>query len=112
MMGNTEAVGLKQYQLIYNNNSGLKGANVLCRTNPERDIKAILSHIRLTRENNQMITPVIAQSSPAAPTAPPVSNAAPRVTPMKSNQTARDSELLNQFCSQLNLNNPNDEAKQ
>lgn len=113
--GNTAAAvttvpTLKQYELIYNNNAGQIISNVLCRTNGERDIDATLSQIRLTRENNQMITPIIAKSQPkpVVPT-PTVAQPTP-VAPATKNQSEIDTELLEKLRTQYDLKKPNEEA--
>lgn len=108
--GNTAATTLKKYELIYNNNAGLKTANVLCRTNGERNIEATLSQIRLTRENHQMITPVIAKSQPK-PIVTPSTVAQPMtVKPVTSSQSEIDTELLEKLRTQFDLKKPNEEA--
>jgi Cdc6-like AAA superfamily ATPase len=110
MTGNTTATTLKKYELIYNNDAGQITANVLCRTNGERNIEATISQIRLTRENNQMITPVIAKSQPK-PIVPTPTVAQPMpVTPVTPSQSEKDNELLNRFCPQFDLKKPNEEA--
>jgi hypothetical protein len=64
-IGNTEAKNLKRYELIYNNESGEKSANVLCKASPPQDIKAAISEVLASRSPSQIIKPVIVKSDPS-----------------------------------------------
>lgn len=108
--GNTAATTLNRYELIYNNNAGQKTANVLCRTNGERDIEATLSQIRLTRENSQMITPIIAKSQPKPVVPTPTVTETTPVAPATKSQSEIDTELLEKLRTQYDLKKPNEEA--
>ncbi|MEI6708086.1 MAG: FtsK/SpoIIIE domain-containing protein [Methylococcales bacterium] len=58
---NTAAVGLANYMLIYNADSGNKSANILCRALPPQDIKTIIQECR-KRHAQQALTPIIVTS--------------------------------------------------
>ena len=60
--GNEDALTLHERELIYNNNSGQKASNILCRANPPQNIEAIIRQIRATKEANQMLVPTIVGS--------------------------------------------------
>lgn len=60
--GNTEALNLNKYELIYNNDSGQLVANKLCRANPPQDIKRQIVSIIATREPKLILTPVIVKT--------------------------------------------------
>lgn len=60
--GNTAPLKLKKYELIYNNESGNKEANITCRVDTPRDIKSIINEIRETRDESLCLTPEIVQS--------------------------------------------------
>jgi len=62
-LGNTEAANLGQYQFIYNNNSGKKQANILCRANPPVDkLNDKINTIIDTKDRKDCITPEIVES--------------------------------------------------
>jgi len=60
--GNTEALNLEKYELIYNNNAGNKKDNVLCRVNPPVDIKTVIEDVLFLREKRLILKPVIVRS--------------------------------------------------
>jgi energy-coupling factor transporter ATP-binding protein EcfA2 len=60
--GNEDALTLHERELIYNNNSGQKASNVLCRANPPSNIEATIRQIRAKKEANQMLVPTIVGS--------------------------------------------------
>jgi len=60
--GNTEALNLEKYELIYNNNAGNKKDNVLCRVNPPVDIKSVIEDVLFLREERLILKPVIVKS--------------------------------------------------
>jgi energy-coupling factor transporter ATP-binding protein EcfA2 len=60
--GNTEALNLEKYELIYNNNAGNKKDNVLCRSNPAMDIKSVIEDVLLLRDERLILKPVIVRS--------------------------------------------------
>jgi hypothetical protein len=60
--GNTEALNLEKYELIYNNNAGNKKDNVLCRVNPPVDIKSAIEDVLFLREERLILKPVIVRS--------------------------------------------------
>jgi Cdc6-like AAA superfamily ATPase len=60
--GNTEALNLEKYELIYNNNAGNKKDNVLCRVNPPVDIKSVIEDVLFLREERLILKPVIVRS--------------------------------------------------
>lgn len=64
--GNEDVLSLHERELIYNNNSGQKASNVLCRSNPPQNIDVIIKQIRAKKEANQMMlipTIVVTQNS-------------------------------------------------
>ena len=79
--GNTEAVNLEKYQLIYNAKSGNKKANQKSRANPPQDIQKTLEDILFLREENQRLKPEIVQSQ--AQKSP--STSPKQTTPKKAN---------------------------
>ncbi|SHO81075.1 Cell division protein FtsK [hydrothermal vent metagenome] len=60
--GNTEALNLKKYELIYNNNAGNKNNNVLCRAYPPVDIKSVIDDVLFLREERLILKPIIVKS--------------------------------------------------
>jgi len=60
--GNTEALNLEKYELIYNNNAGNKKDNVLCRVNPPVDIKSVIDDVLFLREERLVLKPIIVRS--------------------------------------------------
>jgi len=60
--GNTVPLKLKKYELIYNNESGNKEANVTCRVDAPKDIKSIINEIREKRDDSLCLTPEIVHS--------------------------------------------------
>ena len=60
--GNTEALNLEKYELIYNNNAGNKKDNVLCRVNPPVNIKSVIEDVLFLREERLILKPVIVKS--------------------------------------------------
>jgi len=58
-MGNLAPLKLNKFELIYNNGSGLKENNVLCRVDPPKDILASIKRIRNSRGEHEMIAPEI-----------------------------------------------------
>lgn len=60
--GNTEALNLNKYELIYNNNAGNKKDNVLCRVNPPMEIKNKIDNILRIRNRNLILKPTIVRS--------------------------------------------------
>lgn len=60
--GNTDALKLKKYELIYNNNAGNKSNNVLCRVNPPMEIKKRIENILFTRDKKLILKPTIVTS--------------------------------------------------
>lgn len=60
--GNTEALNLEKYELIYNNNAGNKKDNVLCRVNPPVDIESVIEDVLFLREERLILKPVIVRS--------------------------------------------------
>ena len=60
--GNTDALNLKKYELIYNNNAGNKSNNVLCRVNPPMEIKKRIENILFTRDKKLILKPTIVTS--------------------------------------------------
>jgi len=60
--GNTEALNVEKYELIYNNNAGNKKDNVLCRVNPPVDIKTVIEDVLFLREERLILKPVIVRS--------------------------------------------------
>jgi len=60
--GNTEALNLEKYELIYNNNAGNKRDNLLCRANPPLDIKSVIDDVLFLREERLILKPVIVKS--------------------------------------------------
>jgi hypothetical protein len=59
---NMAPLKLKKYELIYNNDSGNKEANITCRVNAPKDIKSIINEIRETRDESLCLTPEIVRS--------------------------------------------------
>jgi nucleoside-triphosphatase THEP1 len=60
--GNTAPLKLKKYELIYNNESGNKEANTICRVNAPNDIKSTIDNIRATRDKSLCLTPEIVRT--------------------------------------------------
>lgn len=60
--GNTEALNLEKYELIYNNNAGNKKDNILCRANPPVDIKTAIEDVLFSRDEALILKPVIVKS--------------------------------------------------
>ena len=60
--GNMEAINLKKYELIYNNNAGNKRNNILCRANPPIDIKSVIDSVISSRDKKFILKPVIVKS--------------------------------------------------
>lgn len=60
--GNTEALHLKKFELIYNNNAGNKKNNVYCKVNPPIDIKHKIQQILRTRQRHLILKPSIVQT--------------------------------------------------
>lgn len=62
--GNNAPLTLNKYELIYNNNSGVKDANRTCRANIPRDIYEVIANLRATRESSLCLTPEEVRSTP------------------------------------------------
>jgi len=60
--GNTEAVNLGKYELIYNNNAGDKKANVICRTNSPMDIESAIDDVLFLRDEALILKPEVVRS--------------------------------------------------
>jgi len=60
--GNTEALNLEKYELIYNKNAGNRKDNILCRVNPPVDIKSVIDDVLFLREERLILKPVIVRS--------------------------------------------------
>ena len=60
--GNTEALNLEKYELIYNNNAGNKKNNLFCRANPPVDIKSVIDDVLFLRDERLILKPVIVKS--------------------------------------------------
>ncbi|CAA6812874.1 MAG: Cell division protein FtsK [uncultured Sulfurovum sp.] len=57
--GNTDALHLNKYELIYNDNAGSKKNNILCKVNPPVDIKRRIHNILYTRAQSLILKPTI-----------------------------------------------------
>ena len=64
--GNTEALNLEKYELIYNKNSGNKRDNILCRANPPANIKSVIEDVLFLRDKRLILKPVIVKSEDRA----------------------------------------------
>ncbi len=64
--GNTEALNLEKYELIYNKNSGNKRDNILCRANPPANIKTVIEDVLFLRDERLILKPVIVKSEDRA----------------------------------------------
>jgi len=60
--GNTDALDLKKFELIYNNNAGNKKNNVYCKVNPPVDIKSRIQHIIRVRDKKLILKPTIVRT--------------------------------------------------
>ncbi len=61
--GNKAPLKLKKYELIYNNESGNKEANITCRVNAPTDIKTTIDEVRDMRDKSLCLTPIVVSSS-------------------------------------------------
>lgn len=102
-IGNTEAKNLKRYELIYNNDSGEKSANVLCKAYPPQDIKATIDKVLDLRHPSQIIKPVIVktESTQADETPKPSEK-----KPSKSYDTSDARELLDKLSQAGEIEHP------
>lgn len=62
-LGNLAPLHLNNFELIYNDRSGLKTANQLCRADRPKDILGTLAKIRNERSENDMISPMLFEKS-------------------------------------------------
>ena len=60
--GNTQALNLGKYELIYNPNAGDKESNLLCKASEPKDINFTLAKVYTQREQKHILTPEIVQS--------------------------------------------------
>lgn len=60
--GNTDALNLKKFELIYNNNAGNKKNNVYCKVNPPVDIKSHIQKIIHSRDERLILKPTIVKT--------------------------------------------------
>lgn len=60
--GNTDALQLKKFELIYNNNAGNKKNNIYCKVNPPVDIKSKIQKILRTRDKRLVLKPTIVKT--------------------------------------------------
>lgn len=65
--GNTVAMELGKYELLYNADAGNKAANLRCKTAPPQDIVSLLAQYRAARvqQGKTVLTPVVVKSQPA-----------------------------------------------
>jgi len=57
--GNTEALNLEKYELIYNSNSGNKNNNLFCRVYPPVDIKSVIEDVLFLRDESMIFKPIV-----------------------------------------------------
>jgi nucleoside-triphosphatase THEP1 len=104
--GNTRAVELGQYEIIYNADAGNKNANVLARADPPQKIKSTLKRIIASRDKRLILQPEIISSVKTKPNkVTKVKNAQPEKTqqePPRDNQysTSEDKALLDRLIKQ------------
>jgi len=60
--GNTEAINLEKYEMIYNSNSGNKKDNIICRANPPMDIKSEIEDVLFILDDELILVPEIVKS--------------------------------------------------
>jgi len=113
--GNHAPLELSKYQLIYNNKSGQKDANLLCRTTELKDIKETIKQINLKREPSLILVPEIVQSNEEKPTTVPeqvkevISNV--RETTNGKKIIDEEADFLAQFVKNNNATNPLEESE-
>ncbi|SFR52876.1 FtsK/SpoIIIE domain-containing protein [Thiomicrospira sp. ALE5] len=62
-MGNLAPLRLNKFELIYNNQSGLKDHNIFCKVDPPKDIQKIVNQIQASRSDDEKVTPIIYEKS-------------------------------------------------
>jgi len=60
--GNTDALNLNKYELIYNDNAGNKKNNIYCKVNPPVDIKNRIAKVLNSRHKKLILKPTIVKT--------------------------------------------------